>query len=128
MVLKIINATEAKLGTNILLEGISYTIKKIDISKTGKHGHSKCRIEATGIINQQKKVFVIPGHDKFEVPLVDKRKAQVLSIGDKISVMDLENFETLEIACTDEIKSQLQENSNVEYWNIEGEKIIKRAL
>ena len=71
---------------------------------------------------------MIPGHDKLEVPLVEKRKGQVLSVGDKISVMDLENFENLEIACTDEIKSQLQENSNVEYWNIEGEKIIKRKL
>ena len=55
MVLKIINATEARTGTNILIEGEPYTVKKIDISKTGKHGHAKARIEATGIINQQKK-------------------------------------------------------------------------
>jgi len=41
MVLKIINATEARVGTSILLEGEPYTIKKMDISKTGKHGHSK---------------------------------------------------------------------------------------
>ena len=128
MVLKIINATEARVGTSILLEGKSYTVKKIDISRTGKHGHSKARIEAVGIIDGNKKVFVIPGHDKLEVPLVDKRKAQVLSIGEKVSVMDLENFETIEINCPEEIKSELEENSNVEYWDIEGEKIIKRKL
>jgi len=57
MVLKIINATEARIGTNILLENEPYTIKKIDISKTGKHGHAKARIEAVGIINNQKKGF-----------------------------------------------------------------------
>jgi len=34
--LKIINATEARVGTNILLEGKSFTIKKMDVSKTGK--------------------------------------------------------------------------------------------
>jgi len=128
MVLKIINATEARVGTNILLEGESYTIKKIDISKTGKHGHSKCRIEAVGIINTQKKVFVVPGHERLEVPLVDKRKGQVLSIADKISIMDLETFETMELDCSEEIKSQLEENSNVEYWDVEGRKIIKRKL
>jgi len=128
MVLKIINATEARVGTSILLEGKSYTVKKIDISRTGKHGHSKARIEAVGIIDGNKKVFVIPGHDKLEVPLVDKRKAQVLSIGEKVSVMDLENFETIEINCPEEIKSELEGNSNVEYWDIEGEKIIKRKL
>ncbi len=128
MVLKIINATEARIGTNILLEGEPYTIKKIDISKTGKHGHAKARIEAIGIINQQKKVFVVPGHERFDVPRVDKRKGQVLSIANKISVMDLENFETMEIDCPEEIKSELTENSNVEYWDIEGKKIIKRKL
>lgn len=128
MVSKIINATEARIGTNILLEGEPYTIKKIDISKTGKHGHSKVRIEASSIISGQKKVFVVPGHDRLDIPLIDKRRGQVLSIGDKVSIMDLENFETIEVACPDEIKNELSENSNVEYWDIEGEKIIKRKI
>ena len=108
MVLKIINATEARVGTSILLEGEPYTIKKIDISKTGKHGHSKCRIEAVGIINNQKKVFVIPGHNRLEIPMIDKRKGQVLSNGENtVSIMDLESFETLDIPCSEEIKSTL---------------------
>ena len=128
MVLKKINATEAKSGTNILLDGEPYTVKKIDISKTGKHGHSKARIEAIGIISEQKKVFVIPGDERLDVPLVEKRKGQVLSVSDKVSIMDLENFETLEIPCPEEIKTQIGENSNVEYWDIEGKKIIKRKL
>lgn len=129
MVLKIINATETKVGTNIILDGMSYTIKNIDISKTGKHGHAKCRIEAVGIINGQKKIIVVPGHERMEVPLVDKRKAQVLSIGENtVSIMDSESFETLDLACDPELKEQLEENSNVEYWDIEGEKIIKRKL
>ncbi|MCK5149882.1 translation initiation factor IF-5A [Candidatus Pacearchaeota archaeon] len=130
MVLKIINATEAKVNTNILLEGNAYTIKKIDISKTGKHGHAKARIEAVGIINKQKKVFVMPGHDRLEIPMVTKNKGQVLSKGDgKASVMDLETFETLEISCPDgEVFSNLEENGNCEYWDVEGEKIIKRKL
>lgn len=130
MVLKIINATEGRVGTNILLDGRPYTIKKIDISKTGKHGHAKARIEAVGIINEQKKVFVIPGHDRLEVPVVNKRKGQVLSKSDgKASVMDLESFETLDVPCPDtEVFNQLEENGNCEYWDVEGTKIIKRKL
>jgi len=128
MVLKIINATETRVGTNIMIDGRPCTVKKIDVSKTGKHGHAKCRIEAVGILDGNKKVFVIPGHDRLEVPMVDKRKAQVLSVGDKVSVMDLENFETIEITCPPELKSEIKENANVEYWDIEGNKIIKRTL
>ena len=131
MVLKIINATEAKTGTNIIIEGVTCMVRKIDISKTGKHGASKCRIEAIGIINGQKKIIATPGHERFEVPMVEKRKAQVLSIlGEgKASIMDLENFETIEIFCPDEeVRNSLEEGGNVEYWDIEGEKIIKRKL
>ena len=128
MVLKIINATELKVGTNVNVEGEPCAVKKIDISKTGKHGHSKARVEAVGIISGQKKVFVVPGHERVEVPNVDKRKGQVLSIADKVSLMDLESFETLEVACPEDVKSELEENSNVEYWDVEGEKIIKRKI
>ncbi len=128
MVLKIIDAMEMKTGANIIVDGVPCTVKKIDVSKTGKHGHAKVRVEAVGIINGQKKIFVVPGHERIEVPLVEKRKAQVLTIGDKISIMDLENFETIEVICPDEIKSELGENSNVEYWDVEGEKMIKRKL
>jgi len=128
MVLKIINATEVKVGTNILVDGEPCNVKKIDISRTGKHGHSKCRIEAVGLVSGNKKVFVVPGHDRLEIPMVDKRKGQVLSIGDKASVMDLENFETIEMDVPAEFKGQLKENDNVEYWDVEGTKIIKRKI
>lgn len=128
MVAKIINATEAKPGTNIMIDGVACTVRNIDVSKTGKHGASKCRIEAVGIINGQKKIVAVPGHEKYQVPMVDKRKAQVLSIGEKASVMDLENFETLEVQCPADLLSELEENSNVEYWDVEGEKVIKRKL
>jgi len=129
MVAKIINATEARVGTNIMVDGKPCTVKKIDISKTGKHGHAKARIEAVGIIDKNKKVFVVPGHDRLEVPMVDKRKGQILSKGDTVSLMDLESFETLDVDCPDaEVKAQLEEGGNAEYWDIEGEKIIKRKL
>lgn len=130
MVLKIIDATEAKVGTNIIVDGMPCTVKSIDISKTGKHGHAKCRIEAVGIITGNKKVFVVPGHERLEVPNVDKRRGQVLSksIG-KVTVMDVENFETLEILCPEqEVYDSLEEGGNCEYWDIEGEKIVKRKL
>ncbi|MDP3758161.1 MAG: hypothetical protein Q8Q86_00420, partial [Candidatus Daviesbacteria bacterium] len=45
MVLKIINATEAKSGANIIVDGVPCTVRSMDVSKTGKHGHSKCRFE-----------------------------------------------------------------------------------
>src|SRR3989344_5383597 len=129
MVFKMINATDARTGTNIMVEGNPCTVKSMDVSKTGKHGHAKCRIEAVGIIDGKKRVFVIPGHDKLDVPLVEKRKGQVLSKGENtVSVMDLESYETLDVPCSDEIKDEVEEGVTVEYWDIEGIKIAKRKL
>ena len=129
MVAKIIGATDARVGTNIIHDGAFYTVKKIDISKTGKHGHAKARIEAANMITDQKKIFVIPGHDKLEVPLVSKNKAQVLSVTeDHASVMDSESFETLDISIPGELKGHIEENDNLEYWNIEETILMKRKL
>lgn len=130
MVLKIIDATEARVGTNIIVDGMPCTVKSIDISKTGKHGHAKCRIEAVGIITGNKKVFVVPGHERLEVPNVDKKKGQVLSKADgRITLMDLESFETIEVPCPEqEVYDSLEEGGNCEYWDVEGDKLVKRKL
>lgn len=129
MPFKSIAATEARIGTNIIVDGVSCVIKSMDVSKTGKHGHAKVRIEAVGIITGQKKVFVVPGHDKLEVPLVEKKKAQILSIsGENANVMDVESFENFDMIIDEEMRGQLQDGDTVEYWIVEGEKVIKRKV
>jgi len=127
MVLKLISATEARSGSIILVDGHACTVRSNDISKTGRHGHAKCRIEAIGIIDGKKRVFISGGHDRLEVPMIDKNKAQVLNVmGDKASIMDLESYETIEVPIIEELKGEIKGEDQVEYWDIEGEKIIKR--
>lgn len=129
MALKLINATEVRNGTAILLDNEPCLVKSFDVSKTGKHGHAKVRVEAVSILSGKKKVVVKPGHDKFEVPMINKRKAQVLSIGgDGANVMDLESFETMDISVPEELKEELAPEDQVEYWDIEGTKVIKRKV
>ena len=129
MAFKIINAVEAKPGINIIIEGAPCLVKSQDISKTGKHGHAKARIEAIGIFDGKKRVIVVPGHERFEVPLIEKGKAQVMGVsGDTANVMDLESFETYDIVIDEEIKDKVKEESRVEYWKINEQKIIKRLI
>ena len=67
---KSVNAGSLKPGNFCIIDGIACTVKSIQISKTGKHGHAKCRIEAIGIVDSQKKVIVVPSHDKIFVPII----------------------------------------------------------
>lgn len=129
MPLKIINANEARVGTSLLLEGIPVVVKTVDISKTGKHGHAKVRMETIGIIDGKKRMVLKPGHEKFNVPLVEKKRGQVLSVTEgSASIMDVENFETLNVDMIAELKGTINEGDQVEYWDIEGTKIIKRKI
>lgn len=128
---KLINATELREGSAVIIEKVPCIVKSIDISKTGKHGHAKCRIEAVGIIDDKKRVSAVPGHERFEIPMIEKKRGQVLTIlpdKSKASVMDVESFENFDVAVSSEIRENIKEGSQVEYWNIEGEKIIKRIL
>ncbi len=129
MALKVIDATEARTGVTVLVDGEACTVRSNDISKTGKHGASKCRIEAIEIFTGKKKVIAVPGHERFEVPHIDKRKAQVLNVNDATaSVMDLDNFETIDIPFMEELKDSLASEKQVEYWDIEGKKKIMRVM
>ena len=126
---KLINASQAKAGAAILVEGVPCIVKNNDISKTGKHGHAKCRIEAVSVIDGKKKVFVVSGHERLEVPIIERSKAQVLSISEnKASVMDLESFETIELIISEELKAEIKDGDKVEYWTAQGTKIIKRKM
>lgn len=129
MVLRLIDAYGAKPGTTVMIDDEAYTVRSNDISKSGKHGASKCRIEAINVLTGNKKVLACPGSDRFEVPMIEKKRAQVLSISnEKASIMDLENYETIELPYLAELKDKLAPEKQVEYWDIEGKKVIMRVI
>ena len=128
MVLRLTTAHSSKPGSVIMIDDEACTVKTNDISKTGKHGASKCRIEAIAIFSGKKKVIAVPGDAKYDVPMIDKRKAQVLSVSETTaSVMDLESYETIDVPFIEDVKELLAPEKTVEYWDIEGKKAIMRV-
>ena len=70
----------------------------------------------------------MPGHDNVEVPIIEKRNAQVLSVqGDAANVMDSETYETFDLKIPDEFKGQVANGATVLYWVIMNEKVIKQV-
>ena len=125
---KMIAANNVQKGSFIILEGAACKVVDVEISKPGKHGHSKVRISAVGLVDDKKRIVVMPGHDNIEVPIIEKRTAQVLSLhGDMANVMDSETYETFDLKIPDEFKGQVVEGSSVLYWTILNEKIIKQV-
>ena len=124
---KLIDATQVKEGSSIILEGVACKVADTITSKTGKHGHAKVRITAIGLIDERKRVVVMPAHDNIEVPIIEKKTAQVLSVhGDMANVMDAETYETFDLKIPDELKGQVIDGAQILYWIILNEKVMKQ--
>ena len=114
-------------GGYIVLDGAACRVADMQVSRPGKHGHSKVRLTGIGIVDNKKRIVVMPGHDNVDVPIVEKKSAQVLSVqGDAANVMDSESYETFDLAIPEELKGQVVEGVNVLYWEILNDKVMKQ--
>jgi translation initiation factor 5A len=125
---KLIDAGSLKKGDTIIIEGAPCKVVDLATSRPGKHGHAKVNLMAVGVLDNKKRNLVLPGHDKVESPIVEKKSAQVLSItGNKASVMDTETYETFEMDIPEELQAQVKEGVEVLYWIIMGIKVMKQV-
>ena len=124
---KTVGGNDLKVGSYIIVEGAASKIANIDISRPGKHGHAKMRIEAIGIIDGKRRVIVMPAHDNIEVPIIEKKTAQVLSVhGKTANVMDAENYETFDLEIPDDLKDACVAGVSVLYWKVMEDKIMRQ--
>ena len=77
-----------------------------------------------------KKSVISPVDARIEVPLIEKKTAQVLAfVGSNVQLMDMQSYETFEtpIPADEEIKSKLGQGVEVEYWAMLGQNKIMRT-
>ncbi len=119
-----------KRGQSIVINGEPYKIVSLEKSKPGKHGSAKARITAIHVFNNTKKSIVSPVNAKIDVPLIEKRTAQVVYMeDDSVQLMDLESYESFyALKPTEkEMLDKLSANVEVEYWNVLGRTKIVRV-
>lgn len=128
--IKLTHAGDLRAGSYVLIEGAPCLVKDTSTSRPGKHGHAKVRIKATDIFTGSTKEIVKPGHDNVEVPIILKKKGQILSItGSDIEIMDMETFENLladSSFAEDDIKDKLLAGQTIMFWQVMGRILIKQ--
>jgi translation initiation factor 5A len=109
-----------KVGSYIIIDNEPCRIVSYDHSKPGKHGSAKARVAAIGVFDGSKHSLVSPVSANIEVPLINKRSGQVISIsGQTLQIMDLETFEVFETsAIEEEIRNKIRQGGEVEYWQV----------
>jgi translation initiation factor 5A len=117
-----------KVGSYIIIDNEPCRIVSYDHSKPGKHGSAKARVAAMGVFDGSRHSLVSPVSANVEVPLINKRSGQVISIsGQTLQIMDLETFQVFETsAVEEEIKNKIRQGGEVEYWQVlERVKIVR---
>jgi len=117
---KPVSVGSLKVGQNVIIDGEPCKIVELEKSKPGKHGSAKARLVAIGIFDNQKRSMISPVDSRVEVPMIDKRSGQVISLGDVMSIMDTETYEMLEIPLPsdEETRRKIEPGVTVEYWKI----------
>ncbi|HDM25608.1 MAG TPA: translation initiation factor IF-5A [Thermoplasmatales archaeon] len=119
---------ELRVNRYIIIDNEPCKIVSITTSKPGKHGDAKARIEAIGVFDNQKRSVVYPVKHKVQIPIIDKRVAQVISVsGDVAQLMDMETYETFELEIPEEFKGKLEVGKEIQYIEALGKRKIMRA-
>jgi translation initiation factor 5A len=123
-------AGDLRVGSYALIDNEPCQIVDIEKSKPGKHGSAKIRASGISLFDGKKKTYLAQADAGCQVPLVDKRGGQIVSITPSgIQLMDLESYETIDITMPtdEEIAGKLASGKEVEYWIIMGRYKINRV-
>ena len=118
-----------KIGQYVIIDGEPCRIVEYEKSKPGKHGAAKARIVGISAFTGQKKNLISPVDARVEVPMIEKKTGQIISIGGSlVQLMDMEDYATFETPPPDdpELKASLAAGVEVEYWDVLGRKMIVR--
>jgi translation initiation factor 5A len=114
-----------KEGGYVIIDDEPCEIVSMSVSKPGKHGAAKARIDAIGIFDKQKRSIVQPVTAKVYVPIVERKRAQVISVmGNIAQLMDLESYETFELEVPSQVADKVQPGNEIVYIESLGKRKI----
>lgn len=118
---------ELKVNRYILVDEEPCKILSIQTSKPGKHGEAKARLDVVGLFDGQKRSIVHPVTHKVKVPMIDKRKGQVLSIrGATAQLMDLQTYQTFDLTIPEDMVADVQAGGEVLFMEAMGRRQMTR--
>merc|ERR1719454_1478841 len=84
-----VEAGQIRKGGYIMVKGKACKVKDVSVSKTGKHGHAKCKFSASCIFTGATCEELCPSTHSIAVPFVKKSDFQVMGLeGDYLQLMD----------------------------------------
>jgi len=122
------SAKDIKVGKYVLIDDVPCRVVEVETSKTGKHGAGKMRITGIGIFEGQKKVLLTPADADVEVPIIERKTVQIMSVSGKTAqVMDTQTYEIYDMEIPEELLQNVAAGKEVEILGSMGKKKMERV-
>merc|ERR1711934_1054831 len=82
-----VEAGQIRAGGYIMIKGKPCKVKNVSVSKTGKHGHAKCKFAASDIFTGATCEELCPSTHNIDIPIVSKKDWQVTGVTDETYVL-----------------------------------------
>ncbi len=114
-----------KNGNFVIIDDVPCRVVSVSVTKSGKHGGAKCRLEGMGLFDGRRRSIVKPADTKVFAPVVMKKNAQVLAIlGNNAQLMDLTDYSTFELAIPEGMK--LNSGEEINYFEVSGVRSLEK--
>merc|ERR1712188_175660 len=82
-----VEAGQIRAGGYIMIKGKPCKVKNVSVSKTGKHGHAKCKFAATDIFTGATCEELCPATHGIDIPVVTKKDWMIQGLQDETYVL-----------------------------------------
>ena len=118
---------DLKSNSFVIIEGVPCRVDKVQVSSSGKHGHAKVRVDAKGLLDGKTRSFMAPAHEEVEVPIVEKKQGQVLSItGNSAQIMDKTDFQVFDMEIPEDRKDEVKQGEDIDYYEVSDIRTLKK--
>ena len=114
-------AQELERGNYFIYNNEPVRVLRKEVIVVGTHSHSKLKLYIQGLNERGERTVTFHHTDKVETVEIIRKLGQVISkSNNKVQLMDMVSYETLDTEVPSELFNELNENDQVTFVNING--------
>src|SRR3989344_2268080 len=120
-----VQAKDIYPGMYIRMNNEVLKVTKKEIANCGTHCHSKTRLIVRGLFTKGERSFNLGHNENVETVEIMRKEGQVIAkLPDKLQIMDVLSFETLDADVDKSLLEELNEGDSVTFINVEGKTTV----
>jgi len=114
-------ASELERGNYFIYNGEPVRVLRKEVIVVGTHSHSKLKFYIQGLNEKAERTVNLKHEDKVEIVDIKRKLGQIIAkANDKVQVMDMVSYETLDANASVELLNELNEGDQVTFIDLSG--------